>query len=229
MTLHSRVVAMRRFSCSILFFVLFVPSVVALALDVREPVAAPSVFLGVLQSETLIPRRHDSCENIFGDVRTLSEGEICVSNSCGFGEALVRIKTPLFGNARGAYGVLRYELGEWCKPEFPLNRDVLLVVVDAYHAADGEHEFKYERTFETVNGRRYFIPEKITAINGIDLLALAKPLPEPLRFGKATELSGGGIDRLQSLGIVKVSEDSVVAEKGVYISDLVSALHNQRR
>ena len=83
--------------------------------------------------------------------------------------------------------MLTYPLNEWCEPEFPLSRDLFLIAVDAYDAAAGEHEFRYERTFRAEDGGRYFVPELITEINGVELRVLARPLKDPLIYGAVAD------------------------------------------
>lgn len=191
----------------------------------NEPLPAPSVLLATLQSETLIPKRTSrSCETFSGQDEELEQGEICISNICGFGEAVVLVDTPLAGDVGVSSGVLRYSLGEWCEPEFPLSRDLLLVAVDAYDAGTGEHDFRYERTFQTEDGQHYFVPELITEIEGIELRVLAKPLKEPLVYGATADSSPSEIEHLLSLGFVKVVDDTLVADTAVYVTDLIDAL-----
>ena len=197
--------------------------------SIEEPLPAFSVALATLQSEKLIPKRTSaSCETFSGETKTLSEGHICISNSCGFGEAVLRVDTPLVGSISPTHdGVLRYSVGEWCQPEFPLSRDVLLIAVDAYDAGAGEHEFRYERTFLTEGGERYFIPDVITEINGIELRTLAKPLEDPVLYGAVADSTPGEMDPLLAAGFVKVIEGALVADSGVYVVDLIDALEKR--
>lgn len=193
------------------------------ARDAGEPLPASSLLLASLQSETLIPNRHGGCESFFG-VEQGAAGELCVSESCGFGEAVLRVDRTLVGSVAGEQGVLRYALGEWCEPEFPLSGDPLLVAVDRYDADHGTHEFRFERTFQTERGDWYFVPQVITAIDGVDLTALAKPLPEPLVYGEVAEFADEEIAELEASGFVERSDDLVAALRGVYIDDLVEAV-----
>lgn len=193
----------------------------------QEPFTAPSVVLATLQSETLIPRRTNAtCETFLGSDEPADKRSICVSNSCGFGEAIFRVEASLVGNSV-ANGALRYRLSEWCEPAFPLTRDAVLVAVDAYDAAAGEHAFRYERTFQTEDGSRYFIPETITQIGGIELGTLAKPLEETLVYGDVADFAPGEIERLLSRGLVKAVDGALVAESGVFVADLVDVLQKR--
>lgn len=192
----------------------------------QPPLVAPSIVLASLQSETLIPRRADlSCETFSGQTEQDSSA-ICISNSCGFGEAIFRVETLLVGSAP-SNGALRYRLGEWCEPEFQLNRNVLLLAVDAYDAATGEHKFRFERSYQTQDGARYFVPESITEIDGLELRTLAKTLEEPLVYGDVLDTAPGEVERLLSIGFVKAVDGALVADSGVYVTDLVGALQKR--
>ena len=220
-----RLPLMNRRSSTVALSAAFCSLFVGCGQDMEEPLLAPSVVLATLQSEAFIPKRTaGSCETFSGEHESLSEDQICVSNSCGFGEATFRVDTLLVGSVRPTGGVLRYALNEWCEPEFPLSRDVLLVAVDVYDAAAGEHEFRYERTFRTEEGELYLVPDVITDINGIELRALAKPLDDPLVYGEVADWTPAETEHLLSVGFVKVVEGMLVADVGVYVVDLIDAL-----
>jgi hypothetical protein len=141
------------------------------------PFDAPIIFLGSLEEETIFEQ--STCEpppwekSAAVGPSTDSTHTICVSNSCGYSEAVLRIDRVLAGTFAADEGILRYEVGEWCQSEFRGGSGSVLICI---YQTDGLHRFRSEPTYETDDGEVILL-ESIEQIGQVPLASLLRPLP----------------------------------------------------
>jgi hypothetical protein len=88
--------------------------------------ASEHLFVGRVQSILLLPEGHERCASpckggVGDDLK-----HICVHNSCGCGEATLKVDETLVGEST-EHATVTYRLGEWCMPDFPLSQESILV------------------------------------------------------------------------------------------------------
>lgn len=120
--------------------------------------AGEVVVLGRVTEIVLLPEGHARCVPRCPTAADRSES-ICVSNSCGCGEAKIEVETVIVGASDVRSHTAPYRLGEWCMADFPLTADPILVRTQAgesqwsplHRTPDGEIWFEAE-AFETIAG-----------------------------------------------------------------------------
>lgn len=86
--------------------------------------SAEVVVLGRVTEVTMLPEGHARC------TPRCTADQICVSNSCGCGEATIEVKDIVAGQVKSSVVVVPYRLGEWCSADFPLGELVLVRMFD---------------------------------------------------------------------------------------------------
>lgn len=103
-------------------------AILALWLAAFPVLSAEVVLVGRVTQIVLLPEGHARCPAACpANSRGKSLEEICVSNSCGCGEATLAVHQTVIGEVQSATFVAPYRLGEWCAASFPLNHDLILV------------------------------------------------------------------------------------------------------
>jgi hypothetical protein len=102
-------------------------ALLTLSLTAWPCAAGEFVAVGRVEQITLLPEGSDRCP--LACPVDVSGKSVCISNSCGCGEALVRVERSVVGAARPTV-LARSRLGEWCESEFPLGEPILIRVAD---------------------------------------------------------------------------------------------------
>ena len=87
------------------------------------------IFIGQVSEILMVPEGHQICPPICPDPPREIDGlvQFCISNSCGCGEAKVRVMESLTASPKGREATVRYRLGEWCMAGFPLTGETILI------------------------------------------------------------------------------------------------------
>ena len=87
------------------------------------------VFIGQVTDILLVPEGHRLCRPHCPDQPEEIDGlvRVCVSNSCGCGEARIRVIEALTREPKGRRTQVHYRLGEWCMADFPLTDETILI------------------------------------------------------------------------------------------------------
>lgn len=179
---------------------------------------APLVFVGTLESETLINNAPRECAH--GSERSDLD-EVCISNACGIGEAVFKVEQILAGAYDGSRSVLRYTIGEWCEPEFFGAQDRLLVCVS--QAQDGRHSFRAQPIYPTAEGD-VILPYETPHLGNLELEPLFRPLSEAIPYLSVADLPRERIDVLVSDGRLILDGETAGATQGVFLTDLARSL-----
>jgi hypothetical protein len=107
------------------------PTLLIAALSVSPCFADEFVAVGRLEQVVLLPEGTDRCPAACPADNTGKT--VCISNSCGCGEAVVRIDRVLLGTNR-PMSVVKYRLGEWCETEFSLVNPLVLLRISDDHS-----------------------------------------------------------------------------------------------
>ena len=140
---------------------------IAASLLLAPPIALADEFvaIGHVTEISLLPEGSDRCPAACPvQVGDLPEGNrlICVSNSCGCGEAHIKIDRVLLGKVTPTV-VVKHRLGEWCESAFPLTGlSVLIQLKDSQSPSwSGLHPLD--------TGDLGFDPEEFTKIGSVVL------------------------------------------------------------
>ena len=108
------------------------PAILVAALLVSPCLAEEFVAVGRLEQVVLLPEGTDRCPAAC-PLPDTTGGTVCISNSCGCGEAVVRIERVLLGPNQPT-SVVKYRLGEWCETEFSLANPMVLLRISDDHS-----------------------------------------------------------------------------------------------
>jgi hypothetical protein len=103
-------------------------AMLALLLSAFPALSAEVVLLGHVTEITLLPEGHARCPKACpAGSKAQSLEDVCVSNSCGCGEATVSVHQVVVGQVPTVTFIAPYRLGEWCTAIFPLSGELILV------------------------------------------------------------------------------------------------------
>ena len=116
------------------------------------------VVLGRVREIALLPEGHARCDPKC-PISVGSTELVCISNSCGCGEAVMEVEAVIVGDPGMTTHTAPYRLGEWCRADFPLNGEPIVVRTEAgesqwsavHRTPDGEVWFEAV-PFETIAG-----------------------------------------------------------------------------
>lgn len=135
---------------------------------------AETVVVGHVTEITLLPEGHARCP---ARCPALSSSEsldgMCVSNSCGCGEATIAVHEVVSGSVTSPTYVATYRLGEWCAAEFPLSQELILV-------SDSDSQTRWSPAEREPSGEIWFEVEPFERIAGIRASSL------PITDGRST-------------------------------------------
>ena len=101
------------------------PIVIAVCCLAGPAMAGEFVAIGHVTQQTLRPYGAPQCPPTCPSA-TADTQIVCVTNACGCGEAEVVIDQVLIGKRVPKVSV-KYTLGEWCQPEFPISNPKVLI------------------------------------------------------------------------------------------------------
>lgn len=140
------------------------PAILVAALSVSPCSADEFVAVGRLEQVVLLPEGTDRCPAACPPDTTGST--VCISNSCGCGEAVIRIDRVLVGANRPT-SVVKYRLGEWCETEFSLVNLLILLRISDDHAPQWTELLTLEDS-----GDLGFERSAFTSIGGVEVQKL---------------------------------------------------------
>jgi hypothetical protein len=116
------------------------------------------VVLGRVSEIALLPEGHARCDPKC-PIPVGSTELVCISNSCGCGEAIIEVEAVIVGSPGLRSHTAPYRLGEWCTADFPLDGEPIIVRTQAgesqwsavHRTPDGEVWFEVA-PFETIAG-----------------------------------------------------------------------------
>lgn len=96
-----------------------------------QAMAGEFVAVGRVEKIVLRPDGSEQCPaacpaGTAEQVANATEQMVCISNSCGCGEAEIAIDKILIGERKPSV-LVKYRLGEWCDAEFPIAQPLVLV------------------------------------------------------------------------------------------------------
>jgi hypothetical protein len=148
--------------------------VLALWLAAFPALSAEVVVLGRVTQIVLLPEGHARCPAACpatSDGKSLDH--LCVSNSCGCGEATISVHQVVIGDVASATFIAPYRLGEWCSAGFPLNDELILV-------STSNGESRWSSAALEPSGEVSFEVEPFESIGGVSVSIL------PLTRGRST-------------------------------------------
>lgn len=99
---------------------------IAVCLVAGPAMAGEFVAIGHVAQQTLMPFGGPRCPPVCP-----SGSRTCITNACGCGKAEIAVDQVLVGKRTPTVSV-KYTLGEWCEPEFPIsNQKVLIRLTDS--------------------------------------------------------------------------------------------------
>jgi len=122
------------------------------------------VVLGRVSEIVLLPEGHARCEPrcpIAADSTEL----LCISNSCGCGEATIEVEAVVVGTSGMRSHTAPYRLGEWCSADFPLDGEPIIV-----RTAHGDSQ--WSAVHRTADGEVWFEVAPFDSIAGIPVAEL---------------------------------------------------------
>jgi len=107
-------------------------SLAVLASISSHVLAEEQLIIGRVTSITLLPSGSQSCPQLNGNMKTNADGTrtITLSNDCGCEETRIQVEETLLGTQTASNIKLKNRIGEWCKPNFPLLSEALLIHID---------------------------------------------------------------------------------------------------
>lgn len=199
------------------------------------PAPPNAVFVATLQGETLTPRWDISrCDETFSHAGHAPQpDEVCISNSCGWSEARLRVTEPLVGSVATRVR-LRASLGEWCRPLFfGQHPDPMLIVTGAPDSRVAGVRFEVYELFEVGPDELAFVPPA----KGSSLLAaklptarldaLLKPIP-PHVFQSRAGLAEERLRFLLQLPYVCTQGNDLAYCKAIFLPDFKNAMFLQQ-
>ncbi|WP_222613154.1 hypothetical protein [Undibacterium jejuense] len=111
---------------------LFASSFTILTSVCSHVLAEEQLIIGRVTSITLLPSGSQSCPELNGNMKANADGTrtITLSNDCGCEETRIQVEETLLGTQTASNIKLQNRIGEWCKPNFPLLSEDLLIHID---------------------------------------------------------------------------------------------------
>lgn len=127
--------------------------------------AAPAgelLVTGRVESVLLLPKGAPACPVATGAAERpgASARTVAVANDCGCQQSRVRVEQTLLGERRDGVAVIDTRLGEWCRPQLPLDEQTILIDVNG----DSLRWSPLTRR----DGAWWFSPKALSSVAGVD-------------------------------------------------------------